>query len=90
MNKVLILIAAIALSGCATTREISPQVVQQNVSLVITKCPTLKQYTKEELKVAAQETIGLPSNSQVAKLLSDYSKLRDACRAVARKAAVNK
>jgi hypothetical protein len=74
-----VLIAALALGGCATGSE-----QQKQVALVISKCPVLKNYSKEQLKKAASELKNLPSESQVAVLVTDYSKLRDACR-VARK-----
>lgn len=68
------------LTGCATFKP-----SQKQVSLVLTKCPVLKQYSREELKVAAAEISAMPTNAQVTKLLADYSKIRQACRAIERR-----
>ena len=67
------------LAGCAT---MSQSEIAQTKTLVLAKCPVLKQYSQERLKKAASELRNLPDDSEVAALLTDYSKLRDACRAI--------
>lgn len=54
-------------------------------TLVIAKCPVLKSYTPEQQKKAAQELKDLGVDSQIANMMVDYSKMRDACRAITRK-----
>lgn len=56
--------------------------IAQTKTLVLAKCPVLKQYSKERLTKAANELRSLPDDSEVAALLTDYSKMRDACRAI--------
>lgn len=77
------ILAAITLSlmlaGCATMNQAE---IAQTKTLVIAKCPVLKNYSKERLKKAAAELESLPSDSELTALLTDYSKLRDACRAI--------
>lgn len=77
------ILAAITLSlmlaGCATMDKAE---IAQTKTLVIAKCPVLKNYSKDRLKKAAAELQSLPSDSELAALLTDYSKLRDACRAI--------
>jgi hypothetical protein len=80
MNKMIVttlMIATMTLGGCAGGLS---QTQQKQVALVISKCPVLKNYSKEQMKKAASELKSLPSESQVAVLVTDYSKLRDACR----------
>ena len=80
MNKLIITLAAASmLGGCAT---MSQSELVQTKTLVIAKCPVLKQYSKDRLVRAAGELRSLPDDSEVATLLTDYSKLRDACRAI--------
>jgi hypothetical protein len=74
-----LLIPTLMLGGCAT---MSAAEKQQTKTLVIAKCPVLKNYSKEKLQRAAAELKGLPDDSELAALLTDYSKLRDACRAI--------
>jgi len=80
-----ILIAAmmttLALGGCASVKPAQ----EQKLALVINKCPILTKYSPEQLKAAAQELRGLPSESQISKMVIDYGKLRDACRAIEKK-----
>ena len=79
-NKVfLVLVAASLLGGCATMTQSE---IAQTKTLVLAKCPVLKQYSKERLTKAANELRSLPDDSEVAALLTDYSKMRDACRAI--------
>jgi hypothetical protein len=79
MNKMVLATVLIAttLGGCAGSLS---QSQQKQAALVISKCPVLKQYTKEQMRQAASELKSLPTESQVAVLVTDYSKLRDACR----------
>lgn len=66
-------ICAIMLSGCAS-------ITPERTAFAYSRCPVLKKYTREELIKAAQEIKTLPSESQIAEMMADYSKLRDACR----------
>lgn len=75
---IMILVCSLALAGCATAS--GPE-----RALVLSKCPVLKTYSTEELQRAAKELRNLPSESEIANMLTDYSKLRDACRVVDRK-----
>ena len=43
-------------------------------------CPPLVTYSAETQRQAAQELRRLPKDSQLAKLVVDYSKMRKACR----------
>ena len=72
----LTLIAVAMLGGCATMSQ--PEIAQTK-TLVIAKCPVLKQYSQERLQKAASELKSLPSDSELAALLTDYSKYRDPC-----------
>jgi hypothetical protein len=85
MNKMILatLFIATTLGGCAGGSLSQTQ--QKQAALVISKCPVLKQYSKEQLRQAAAELRSLPSESQVAVLVTDYSKLRDACRVANKK-----
>ena len=49
-----------------------------------TACPPLITYTAAEQKQAAAELAMLPPASMVGRLVADYGKTRDACRAVVR------
>jgi uncharacterized protein YceK len=73
-----ILIATMILTGCAS-------VSKETIATAINRCPVLKQYSKEQMLQAAKELRQLPSEAQLAVLVSDYSKLRDACRVAERK-----
>ena len=75
MFKLILLIPIlVALGACSSTEQI------RATTIAINKCPTLKNYSREQLVRAAQELRSLPSESQLSVMLSDYSKLRDACR----------
>lgn len=79
-NKVfLVLVATSLLGGCATMGQSE---IAQTKTLVLAKCPVLKQYSRERLTKAANELKFLPNDSELAALLTDYSKMRDACRAI--------
>ena len=72
--KILIALSLmIALTGCAS-------VTPERVTLAYTKCPVLKQYSEEQMKRAASELKSLPTESQIASMITDYGKLREACR----------
>ena len=43
-------------------------------------CPPLVNYSAAQQKMAAGELRRLPQNSQISRLIVDYSKLRAACR----------
>jgi hypothetical protein len=72
--------AALFLTGCA-----SSAITQQERQIILQRCPILKKYTPEQLKAAASELKSLPTESQLARMLSDYSSLREACRKVTEK-----
>lgn len=58
--------AAFSLSGCQ--------------SIPVSGCPPLVTYSAETQRLAAKELRALPKDSQVAKLVVDYGKMRAACR----------
>lgn len=51
-------------------------------TIVLSKCPALKKYTKEQLQQAAAELESQVPNSIVSKMVIDYGQLREACRAI--------
>lgn len=63
------------LTGCVTAPS----------EMVLTRCPSLRTYTPEFQRKAADELSHLPQGSPVARLVTDYGQLRDACRALSRK-----
>jgi hypothetical protein len=65
----------IGLTGCAS-------VTPERVTLAYSKCPVLKNYTQEQMKKTASELKSLPSESQISTMITDYGKLREACRIV--------
>lgn len=81
MNK-LILISSVLLtfivSGCAS-------VTPERVEIALNRCPTLKRYTQEQLLKASNELKNIPSDSEISNMITDYSKIRDACRIVEKK-----
>lgn len=79
------IIASLFLAGCSTSQLNKNGFTQSQVSLVLTKCPVLQEYSKEELKQAASELESLPSKSQAVKMIGDYGKLRKACRVIKKK-----
>lgn len=82
MYKIIpLVIVGLFTSGCATITALPPETVR----IAIKQCPLLKQYSKQQLIQAASELQQLPTNSQIAALVSDYSKLRDACRVAQKK-----
>jgi hypothetical protein len=75
MFKSLLLITIlVVLGGCSLAQQ------ERGITIAINKCPPLKNYSREQLKRAASELQSLQSESQLTVMLSDYSKLRDACR----------
>lgn len=57
---------------------------QQVSALVIAKCPVLQNYSIEQQTKAADELAKLASDSQIAAMVTDYGKMREACRAITR------
>jgi hypothetical protein len=64
-KKLLPILMLVGFSGCKSTSE---------------GCPPLIDYSAERQTLAAKELRRLPANSEVAKLVVDYGKLRAACR----------
>lgn len=65
------------LAGCVTGRSNEPPVVTL-------KCPPLVNYSKEKQQKVGEELSKLPPGSALPEVMVDYSKLRDACRAIQR------
>jgi CxxC motif-containing protein len=81
MNKIFlfwIICISTLISGCAT-------VTTERTEIVLNRCPTLKRYTQEQLMKAAQEIKNIPTDSEISVMITDYSKIRDACRLVEKK-----
>lgn len=57
----------------------------QPVAITYTMCPPLTPYAKELQKKAARELNTLGPDAALSKYMTDYGKLRDACRAISRK-----
>ena len=49
-------------------------------SVNVSGCPPLVEYSALTQKKAAEELRSLPKDSQIAKLVIDYNKMRKACR----------
>lgn len=75
------LLFIIFLAGCS---HFSMSERQQVSALVIAKCPVLQNYSLEQQTKAADELAKLASDSQIAAMITDYGKVRDACRAITR------
>lgn len=71
--KYMIIVFTLFLTGCAS-------VTPERVTLAYTRCPVLKKYTQDQMKRAASELRNLPTESQIAYMITDYGKLREACR----------
>jgi hypothetical protein len=69
----------ILLGGCATMSR------QEQIQLAYQQCPVLKKYSKEQLMKAAGELKALATDSEIAEMVTDYSKLREACRLAEKK-----
>jgi Tfp pilus assembly protein PilP len=65
MRALFAVLVALTLSACQTTSG---------------GCPPLVTYSAETQRLAAKELRALPKDSQVAKLVVDYGKMRAACR----------
>lgn len=74
----LFLCSSLLLSQCGMNEK-------QVSALVIAKCPVLKNYSRADLQKAAKELAATASDSEISVLLTDYSKMRDACRAIVNK-----
>jgi uncharacterized protein YceK len=81
-SVVIVIMIGLMLGGCAGGLS---NTNQKQVALVISKCPVLKKYTKAQMQRAAAELKVLPSEAQVAVMVTDYGKLRDACRVASNK-----
>lgn len=69
------------LGGCLARGEsVVTTVKPQTNTVVIFKCPTLVKYDVDDQKAAAAEMKALPDTSVIARMITDYGKLRDACR----------
>jgi hypothetical protein len=79
MKKLYLLLLCIPfLNGCAAISS------TEKINISMSNCPTLKRYTREQMANAASELKSLSNNSQIGAMITDYSKLRDACRSVER------
>lgn len=67
------------LAGCS---HFSMSERQQVSALVIAKCPVLQNYSLEQQTKAADELARLTTDSQLASMITDYGKLREACKAI--------
>ena len=72
MKKVLFLLP-LFLTGCVGLS-------QDKITVVMRKCPAIVSYSKAEQKKAYSEIKAMAANSQIPRMMGDYSKLRDACR----------
>lgn len=70
---IIMFVIAFFISGCATTG---------GTPINISQCPPLKSYSKAQRERAAQELRKLANNSELAVFISDYGKLREACRLI--------
>lgn len=75
-----VLILGLGVSGCASSVN-NPE----NIGLVLSKCPSLKSYSREKMQRAAASIRNLPEDSVLVEILGDYSRLREACRVAERK-----
>lgn len=75
--KKLFLILPIFLAGCMGVGE-------DKITVVLRKCPALVSYSKVEQKKALQEIKTMASDAQIPRMMTDYSKLRDACKVALR------
>lgn len=58
---------------------------KDTVRIYLTRCPPLVTYSKEQQQRALTELRKIATDSEIARYVSDYSKLRDACRAIRNK-----
>jgi hypothetical protein len=88
LRSLLAALMMLTLAGCATTdgRVLSlTNGKPVTETLVLSKCPALKKYSKEQLEKAAIELQGMVPDSVIAKMVVDYGQLREACRAIQKK-----
>jgi uncharacterized protein YcfL len=85
MKTIFVALFVLFLGGCSATQYLSQQDIKQ---VVLNRCPPLVNYSQEQQRMAAEELRKLYSDSQIAVMITDYSKLRDACRIVTKR--VNK
>jgi len=73
--KLFVMMATASLGSCAGN-------IQENLDtqLIQRKCPPLVSYSKEQREKAIEELKKVATDAQIAKMIADYSKLRDACR----------
>jgi hypothetical protein len=76
MKIIIPILLCVSLTGCITAKQ---------EQIIMSKCPVLKSYSRDQLIQAANELGTLPDQSQISAMLSDYSKLRDACRVADKK-----
>lgn len=76
MRYVAVMFVVLFVGGCATN--------QQSVNISVSQCPPLKTYNKAQREKAAAEISKLANDSQLAVFISDYGKLREACRIIDR------
>jgi predicted small secreted protein len=88
MKAFVVVLLALSLAACETTNGLNSYTLSNGKviteTMVISKCPALKQYTPEQLQKAADELGGLPSDSVIAAMIADYGKTREACRAISK------
>lgn len=75
-----LLAASTLLTGCNKTLESLFGGLSDSGVVVVSQCPPLKEYTREQTSRAAAELSKLPQGNAVVPLVADYKSLRDACR----------
>ena len=53
---------------------------QEITPAIIRKCPPIVNYSPEQQQKIARELQDIKENTEISKIITDYSKLRDACR----------
>jgi hypothetical protein len=74
MRVMPIILAALALSGCATTP-------QPTVQALIGACPAMKNYTMAQEAAVSASMLKLPDNDPIVGFIEDYGQLRAEVRA---------
>ena len=81
MKKIFVLVSMFILIGCALSLLTGcASITPERIEVAMSTCPVLKKYTQEQMKQAASELKSLPTEAQIATMMTDYSKLRQACR----------
>ena len=75
MKKLCVIPILMLLAGCSVPRS-------GIRTIVLNQCPPLVDYSKDQQKLAAEELKKIYTDSQIANMIVDYSKLREACRIV--------